>query len=214
MYQLVLLFIVFLIIILYMSNNEYEHFNANEILLARKLKLFTDLVTNKLVDVTFSQVILPCVRTTQYKVYDEIVGCITSYKNYYENVLKEPILELYDDLKGKEYYNDYPFDPAFNIDVWAYDVADDTPPVSEHIFIAALITAYIKALKDTLRQIKININRPENLIMVSDAIMSERDVFIFTFKPIFSNYLIEAITDAMTQIYTVKRQNVGKGNNS
>lgn len=199
-YLIALVVLLFIIIIFYLPAN--EGFDSNQILLARKLKLFVERVGDKLVASTFSNVILPCVRTSQYKTYPAIVKCIASYTRFYEDVLHEPIYELYENLKGKTYYNDYPFDPLFNIDLTDDDVPDDTPPVDEHVFIMTLFKAYGKALSSTLDQIKININRPENIIMVSDSIMNDRDMFRFTFKPIFTSYLIESITEALTTIYT------------
>jgi len=186
-FLVVLIVIVFLVCVLYppykqcpKNGNEHddpneldpEAFSVNNIPSKSTIDLFAKKCANQLAVGTYETVVKQC-RTDDF---NQTIGCMVGYKKYYENVIKDPVFDLYDSLKRLE---GSPDSYNYNLQISSQEMYD---------FVLSATTAYARSLSNTLNYFKKN--------SVKGAFTET--VFINTIK----QYLVFHLTNIINLAYT------------
>jgi hypothetical protein len=186
-FLVVLIVIVFLVCVLYppykqcptngdsdLDPNELdpEAFSVNNIPSKSTINLFAKKCADQLAVGTYETVVKQC-RTDDF---NRTVGCMVGYKKYYENVIKDPVFDLYDSLKRLEGSPD------------SYDYKLQISSQEMYDFVLSATTAYARSLSNTLNYFKKN--------SVNGAFTET--VFINTIK----QYLVFHLTNIINLAYT------------
>lgn len=156
------------------SQTEEEHkekFESSNIPSLANIKLMAESCATQLAKATYSNVIYPCTQISNAK---DLSACITGYTQYYEMIIKDPVLEMYSNIK--------------NLEGGYYDYNTSVNSKEEYAFVIVMTNSYSRALSLTIRAIAKNygINGFNNQ----------------TFIQVMKAYLITLLSDGVVNLYT------------
>jgi hypothetical protein len=160
-----------------------ENFNPNKKPNQNNLNLFANKTAMDISVATYANVVVSCLKTHTNNI-DEIINCIVTSDHYYENILKQPIFELYDNLKRLER------------EIINHDNTISTR--DKYIFVVAMTHAFSKALAITLNDIIENKNNNNNNNNNGTFALFEQNNFIKK----LTHYLTEEFKFVIVKIYT------------
>jgi hypothetical protein len=134
-YQVIaLIIVIFLICIFYPPFNIYgcdynneiksmENFAKKDLPLYDNIVGISELCATQLSELTYNLIVRPCTDVSQT---EDIISCVSEYDQFYENIIKDPTIGLYNELRnldGRNHYYDTNIDPHeeynFMIDISA-----------------------------------------------------------------------------------------------
>lgn len=191
-YQIIALIIVlFLICIFYPPFNIYgcdhNEIKSTENFAKKALPLYDDIIAiselcaTQLSEQTYNLIVRPCTDVSQT---DDIISCVSQYDQYYENIIKEPTIRLYNELRnldGRDHYYDTNIDPH-----------------EEYNFMIDISAVYSETLSATMSYVMDNYGFEG----------FRQDIFM----KVMRTFLTDMIASAITKMYTGNTR-VVSGNN-
>lgn len=143
-YQVIaLILVLFLICIFYPPFNtrgcdndkikSTENFDKKELPLYDDIVNVSDQCATQMSELTYNLIVRPCTDVSQT---EDIISCISEYDQFFENIIKEPVTGLYNELRNLDGRNHY------------YDTNIDTH--EEYNFMIDISSVYSEGLSATM----------------------------------------------------------------
>ena len=148
-----------------------EYFDPSKIPSNENIRLLTETCASQLAEATYSNVIYPCSQISNAK---SVSTCITGYTQYYDMIIRNPVADMYSDLKNLEggYQGR---NPSVNSE-------------EEYTFIVEMANAYSRALTMTVDAISKN---------YGFAGFNNQ-----TFIQVLKAYLVKHLSEGVVKLYT------------
>lgn len=153
------------------ETQETENFDPVNIPSQENIRLMAELCATQLAEATYSNVIFPCVQISNA---NEISKCIVGFTQYYDVVIKDPIIDMYNNLK--------------NLEGSYYDYNTYVNSKEEYAFMVEMSGAYSRALSLTIKNIEQNFG--------FDGFNNQ------TFIQVMKMFLVKLLSDSVVNLYT------------